>query len=72
MQHTTAWQQPCLAVPGCNCSLPTVELIYLSFLMQGGTAKLADVGLSLLQTGTFLSDVPVIGAAGGRLRGQLA
>ncbi|KAI7843034.1 hypothetical protein COHA_003366 [Chlorella ohadii] len=30
-------------------------------LTSGGTAKLADVGLSLLQTGTFLSDVPVIG-----------
>ena len=28
---------------------------------QGGTAKLADVGLSRLQTGTYLSDVPLIG-----------
>ena len=28
---------------------------------QGGTAKLADVGLARLQKGTYLSDVPLIG-----------
>jgi serine/threonine protein kinase len=30
-------------------------------LTSGGTAKLADVGLARLQTGTYLSDVPLIG-----------
>lgn len=42
---------------------------------QGGTAKLADVGLARLQTGTYLSDVPLIGKrtalAGGSYRKDL-
>ena len=34
---------------------------HVVFRVQGGTAKLADVGLARLQKGTYLSDVPLIG-----------
>lgn len=43
---------PCTATGLPHCA---------STLLQGGTAKLADVGLSRLQKGTYLSDVPLIG-----------
>ncbi len=50
------WSRP--PVPACTLSPAPVLQVLLS---ASGTAKLADVGLSRLQTKTVLSDLSLIG-----------